>query len=356
MNSTNVTNSTTKDGDLYVFNIFEASVLIFISVLAVATAVSNGLFLWTFYKDPLKCLRTPSAIVIAGLTSANFLTGLVVEPAFVVFYIWQYVSDTEDVEFFLRFAQAFSFITMNTSFLLMLALAIIQYLLIKYPRVYQTTVSPKSAFVGVVVIWIYAIFFALLPEMFEVDGYAYFLTDMILHVTLLTVVLVILYIAIYYEFRNLAERHRNADLGENTEGRGSSLEPTDSEQQRRQAEKDFVYGTFILTLILIITVWPFCISLFIMFNDFSIGAYIAVMITQIFLLWKFALDPFVFAWRLRKFRKSLVLAMQRTCCCPKPSLLGATYIREGVTASPRSEYDDEDVEVTVVDNRGQVQQ
>lgn len=356
MNSTNGTN-TTNYGDWEVFNTVEAFTIVALSVLAVATVVSNGVFLWTFYKDPLKCLRTPSAIVIAGLSSANFLTGLIVEPAFVAFYLWQYVADQEDWGVFLRFAQAFSFVTMNTSFLLMLALAIIQYLLIKYPRVYQKTVSPKSALVGVIAIWIYAIFFALLPEMFHVNGFAYFLADMILHVTMLTVILVILYIAIYYEFRKLAQRHRNADLGHNTEGEGSVVEPSESEQQRRQAEKDFVYGTFILTLILIITVWPFCLSLYITICCFSVEAYIAVMITQLFLLWKFAMDPFVFAWRLRKFRKSLVFAMQGSCLCPKPSLLGAMYVREGAAASPRLEVDDdEDVEVTVVDNRGTAEQ
>lgn len=356
MNSTNGTN-TTNYGDWEVFNTVEAFTIVALSVLAVATVVSNGVFLWTFYKDPLKCLRTPSAIVIAGLSSANFLTGLIVEPAFVAFYLWQYVADEEDWGVFLRFAQAFSFVTMNTSFLLMLALAIIQYLLIKYPRVYQKTVSPKSALVGVIAIWIYAIFFALLPEMFHVNGFAYFLADMILHVTMLTVILVILYIAIYYEFRKLAQRHRNADLGHNTEGEGSVVEPSESEQQRRQAEKDFVYGTFILTLILIITVWPFCLSLYITICCFSVEAYIAVMITQLFLLWKFAMDPFVFAWRLRKFRKSLVFAMQGSCLCPKPSLLGAMYVREGAAASPRLEVDDdEDVEVTVVDNRGTAEQ
>lgn len=356
MNSTNGTN-TTNYGDWEVFNTVEAFTIVALSVLAVATVVSNGVFLWTFYKDPLKCLRTPSAIVIAGLSSANFLTGLIVEPAFVAFYLWQYVADEEDWGVFLRFAQAFSFVTMNTSFLLMLALAIIQYLLIKYPRVYQKTVSPKSALVGVIAIWIYATFFALLPEMFHVNGFAYFLADMILHVTMLTVVLVILYIAIYYEFRKLAQRHRNADLGHNTEGEGSVVEPSESEQQRRQAEKDFVYGTFILTLILIITVWPFCLSLYITICCSSVEAYIAVMITQLFLLWKFAMDPFVFAWRLRKFRKSLVFAMQGSCLCPKPSLLGAMYVREGAAASPRLEVDDdEDVEVTVVDNRGTAEQ
>ena len=354
-NATNATNATTSDDHYHqVYFMIEGFSTVALCVLAVVTVVSNGVFLFTFYKDPLKCLRTPSAIFIAGLTSANFLTGLIVEPAFVAFYIWSFASSsyTEDVDKFLRFAQAFAFITMNTSFLIMLALGIIQYLLIKSPRIYQKVVSPKSARVGVVFIWIYSIFFALLPEMFDVNGFAYILFDLIFHVTLLTIALVVLYIAIYYQFRKLAERHRNADMGENAEREGPSVEPSESEQQRRQAEKDFVYGTIILTVILIVTVWPFCITLTIVIFNFTWRAYFAVMISQLFLLWKFALDPFVFAWRLRKFRKSLVLAMQTTCCCPKPSLLGATYVRQDDAApSPEPEDDDEDLEVTVVENR-----
>ena len=319
-------------------------------VLAVATVISNGVLLFTFYKDPLKCLRTPSAIFIAGLTSANFLTGLIVEPASVAFYMW------DDVNKFLRFIFACAFITTNASFLIMLALAVIQYLLIKCPHVYQKVVSPKSALVGVIVIWIYSIIFALLPEMFTVDSFAYILTDLTLHKTLLTIALVVLYIAIYYQFRKLAERHQNADMGENAEREGPSVEPSEPEQQTRQAEKDFAHGTFILTVILIITVWPFYITLAIVIFNFTWRAYITLMIAELFLLWKFALDPFVFAWRLRKFRKSLVLAMQTTCWCPKPSLLGATYVRQDDAApSPEPEDDDEDVEVTVVDNRDQDQ-
>ena len=85
---------------------------------------------------------------------------------------------------------------MNASFLIMLGLGIIQYLLINSPRIYDKFVSPKSARIGVVFIWIYAIFFALLPEMFDVDDFAYILTDLIMHVTLLTIALLILYIAI----------------------------------------------------------------------------------------------------------------------------------------------------------------
>ncbi|KAJ7333830.1 hypothetical protein OS493_015922 [Desmophyllum pertusum] len=100
MNSStlNATNTTRGDFNYHLYYTVGIVVILVLSVLAVATVVSNGVFLWTFYKDPLKCLRTPSAIFIAGLTSANFLTGLIVEPALVVFYIiWLHVSNSKDV-------------------------------------------------------------------------------------------------------------------------------------------------------------------------------------------------------------------------------------------------------------------
>ena len=349
---TNSTNSTAGyDHFDQKFHILSILFLLGFAFLSVATVVTNGMFLLTFYKDPLKCLRTPSAIFIAGLTSANFLTGLIVEPAFVLLIVFQFVDD-EDTNFdsFYRFAEAFSFVTITSSFLIMLALGIVQYLLIKHPRVYQKAVSPVSAVIGVVFIFIYCIFFAALPEITGMDKFAYYCVDLVVHNTLLTVVLVILYIMIYCAFRKLAQRHRDADLEENSEGQGA-----ESEQQRRRAENEFVYGTIILTVVLIITVWPFCITMFIaMFHELSMAVWIAWMVTEFFLMWKFAVDPFVFAWRLRKYRKSLLLVMQKYCLSYKPSLPEATYKRQDSgTALPLSENDDDDgdddVQVTVVD-------
>ena len=356
MNTTNVTNTSSYedwDGELHIIG---GLYLLALAGLSIATVLSNGMFLWTFYKDPLKCLRTPSAVFLAGLTSANFLTGLIVEPAFVGVIVLSFVyNDSLNLTRYYRFAEAFSFVTITSSFLLMLALGITQFLLIKLPRVYQKATSPKSALIGVIAIFIYSIFFAVLPELTGIDKFVHYFVDLVIHETLLTVVLVILYIVIYCEFRKLAQRHRSADLGESDEGQ----EQTDAEKQRRQAEKDFVFGTIILTVVLIITVWPLCISLFfvMLWDDFSIGLFIAVMVSQLILLWKFAVDPFVFAWRLRKYRKSLVLVVQRACPCGKPSVPGAVYQREGsAMAIPQSEQDDDDVDVTVVDGSGQTQQ
>ena len=342
-----MSSTTDSSSDHFYYEIDIASIVI-ILFLAVATVFSNGAFLWTFYKDPLKCLRTPSTIFIAGLTSANFVSGLVVEPAFVAYYFRHFMSHSKNFLQFFRLAQAFAFMTTTTSFLVILALGIVQYLLIKFPGVYQKIVSPKSALVGTVVIWIYSIIFGMIPVIFNVDRVAYSLTNLVLHIILPTILLVILYISIYYEFR---ERYQDANLGERTERQGPSVEPTESVQQRRQAQKDFAFGTFILTLVLIILVLPFCVTLFMVLCCVTASAVLAVRIAQLFLLWKFALDPFLFAWRFRKFRTSLVLAMRGTCLCPKPSLPGATYVRENAATSPKSDVDDEELEVTVVANR-----
>ena len=354
--TTNLTNATsfqnsTRNLD-YEFNVIGSVFIFAISFLAVATTLSNGLFLLTFYKDPLKCLRTPSAIFIAGLTSANFLTGLIVEPALVGVTALSYVSEwSVSLQRFYRFVEAFSFVTITSSFLIMLALGIVQYWLIKYPRFYDKAVSQKSALIGVIFIFVYSIFFAVLPELTGINKFVHYFIDLVVHNSLLTLALVILYMLIHCEFHKLAQRHRSADPEENGEGQGPSAEQMESEKQRRQAEKDVVYGTIILTLVLIITVWPLCISLFIaVLYNFTVEVFIAIIVSQFILLWKFVLDPFVFAWRLRKYRKALVMVVQGICPCGKPSVPGATYQRRGSAMGiPQSEPDDDDVDVTVVD-------
>ena len=112
MNSTTApTNTSSEDnGSGYHFTIIALLIVLIFITLSIATVAGNGIFLLTFYKDPLKCLRTPSAILMAGLTSANFLIGLIVEPAFVIIYVFAFVYvDVADFDKFYRFAEVFTF-------------------------------------------------------------------------------------------------------------------------------------------------------------------------------------------------------------------------------------------------------
>lgn len=332
--------------------------LIGLSIVSFCTVLSNGLFLLTFFKDPLKCLRTPSAIFIAGLTSANLLTGLIVEPAYVGMIVSAFVDSSntsKSAEVFMRSIEALSFVTIITSFLIMLALGVVQYLLIKHPRQYNKYVSVKSSLVAVVCIIIYSILFAVLPEMTNIDHGWVYLIDLILHNILLTVVLLILYLVIYSQFRKLTQRHRDADMQENPDAQGASIEPTKSEKQRLQAEKDFMSGTIVFTVVLIATVWPYCISLTVYILRDSWGMFITVVIAQFIVLWKFVLDPFVFAWRLRKYRKSLILVVNGSCKSGQPSAVVSYHRDRPDVSSPHSEQDDNDVEVTIVDGSASMQ-
>lgn len=343
------TNSSVDNEEYYDVRTILKVFMLGFALLSVATVLNNGMFLWTFYKDPLKCLRTPSAIFMAGLSISNFLTGLIAEPAVVIIIALSLVNfEFKDMDKFYRFTDAFYSVTITSSFLIMLALGIVQYLLIKNPRVYGKIVGPKSAIIGVIFIFVYSIFFAVLPEMTGIDILVFYAVELVVHNTLLTVVVVILYIMIYFAFRRLAQRHRDADLNENAEEQGPV-----TDLHRRQAEKEFIYGTIMLAVILIITVWPYCIILFIALfghKEYSLTVYIVWMVSEFVLMWKFAVDPFVFAWRLRKYRKSLIMVMQRSCSCFKPTVPGATYRRhfsETTAVAAQSETSD-------LDNDGQL--
>lgn len=346
MNSTTApTNTSSEDnGSGYHFTIISLLIVLIFITLSIATVAGNGIFLLTFYKDPLKCLRTPSAILIAGLTSANFLIGLIVEPAFVIIYVLAFVYvDGADFDKFYRFAEVFTFITMNSSFLIMLALGVVQYLLIQHPSVYQKLVTPKSSVIGLIFIFVYSVFFSLLPEMTGINKALFTFVDLVVHNTLLTVVIVVLYMMVYFAFRTVAQQLRDTNQEESSNG-----QRPECERERQRAEKDFVYGTIILTVVLIIAAWPLTITVFIaIFHVLSLRVWIAYMVTLLFLLLKFAVDPFLFTRRITKYRKSVVLVMRRVCSSSEPEAPRAIYRRE----SPRigdTPSDSEEMQVTVI--------
>lgn len=56
MNLMNVMNIIIYDGEWEVFNIVEVFVIVVLILFVVVIVISNGVFLWIFYKDFLKCL------------------------------------------------------------------------------------------------------------------------------------------------------------------------------------------------------------------------------------------------------------------------------------------------------------
>ena len=334
----NSTADYTDYGLQHTLHTLEIITFFYLCFLSFSTVMLNGLVLVTIYKDPLKCLRSPSACFIAGLTSSNFLTGFIVEPMFAGLYIWHY-SGAEAGSFYgvARVAEVIAFVTINASLLIILALAVSQYIAVTHSGLYDRIVSRNKAKLGIICIFAYSLLFSVLPEIGAMDLWTFYEVDMYLHTTLISVLLVGIYGAMYCKFRQLWGTSREADVSQ------------ESEQNRQQREREFTKTTFILTLFLIVTVWPYTVMSYVWYykslNSYydSVRIFIAFLICQNILFLKFAWDPLIFAWRLKKYRKSFVFMFGAVCKCGERNALPTVaYQRQD------SQAIDEDIEISVV--------
>ena len=81
-NSTLPPNSPTADYRLYLYT--QLATGICLMILSPVTVISNALLLFTIFKDPLKCFRTPATYFMVALAFVDLKTGLLVAPFFSV--------------------------------------------------------------------------------------------------------------------------------------------------------------------------------------------------------------------------------------------------------------------------------
>ncbi|XP_031556990.1 cannabinoid receptor type 1B-like [Actinia tenebrosa] len=326
------TNATEPAPNWQLYGTVETFTVVFLSFLALGTTTANGFTLYTIYKDPLKCFRTPLTIFIAGILVSDFLTGLIVEPVLAILYSINYIHIH-----LLRTIQVVAMITINTSFFIILALAIAQFMALKYPIVYERWFTNRSSILIIACVWAYSCTFSLLPEIFSMSMWAFYTVDLILNTTLVTIALVVIYVFTYIVFKR-----KNRELGENNEQ--PNQRPA-SQRAKEQIENDFLKGTFLLTVVLIVTVWPFMIALYIwIFNPYLTMAklveeYTALIICENLLYLKFLWDPLIFIMRVSKYRKAVVMEftgiVQRCGCGCIPGGAGVVvynrYVNEETT-------------------------
>jgi hypothetical protein len=330
----------TSQPNWQLYNVVDEFSIVYLSFLALGTIAANGFTLYAIYKDPLKCFRTPLTIFITAIIVSDFLTGLIVEP---VLAAWKAI-DFRHIGL-LRSIQVVSMITINTSFFIILALAVAQLMALAIPIVYDQWLTNRSAKIIVACIWTYSCLFSVLPEIFNMSLSTFYKIDLILNITLVTIALIVVYLITYVVFKRSVTQ-----LGENIE----HPQPANNQQPNEKVEKDFLKGTFILTMVLIITVWPFMITLYIwIFNPYVnmaavVDEYIALIICEDVLYLKFLWDPLIFILRVAKYRKAVVLVFSgviQRCGCVQGGAGVAVYNRH---ANEETRIDDVQ-EVTVVE-------
>lgn len=284
--------------------------------LALFTVATNGVVLAAMYKDPLKCFRTPLTFLVTGIVLADFLVGLVVGPVNIAEY-FVFVEDTEDPQAYqdlIRVSQILTTVIINVSFLIIVVLSACQLLAIKSPRMFKRFVTKNFTVGWVAIVWFYAIFFALLPEISGISIWVFWMVDLYAHNVLFIVVLLVLYVLMYLAFKK-----RTGGEWRSQETQSSATSTEQDAEQSRQHEKQFTKGIFILAALLAVTVMPMTITLGVLFHrqarttDQFIEEFIAYGISIMFLYLKFALDPLVYVFYFPKYREA-VKATLKMCC------------------------------------------
>jgi hypothetical protein len=249
----------------------------------------------------------------------DLTTGLLVEPFLTMHRVARYVkwsrTPGEPYHNLLQFGSWLSYLGLNASFLLVLGLILTQFIAITYPHHSRSVVKTRRVLACVGFSLLYFTGFILL-QFIGVAKAVLFQVDLHLHSTLITILLILGSAMLLRSYRQFAKESRRLGGGRNVDNRvegGYTGKP----RTNRINEKQFTIVTLILSGILIVCSLPHIITLHIKFYtkqetlQESPDLSAAITIADEMMFVKVALDAFIYAWRLTKYRRSLKLVL--TC-------------------------------------------
>lgn len=281
---------------------------IYLSIIGLVTIFGNGLLLLAIIKDPFKSFRTPTTLFVVGLALADFFTGAVVDPLTAFLDIAVYLklySDPDMIKVFNDCGKVnyhVSFITMNSSFLILLAITFCQYVAISFPHKHRVLVNRRNALITLIAIAIYSVVFSLLSE-FNIPLRLKLEIDTHLNTNAVAIILILFYVLLYRAYR--VHLKRVSGLDENDAARS----------RRREQEREFTAVNLLLVTFLLIFTLPSMILWNLRLDkyydlrslpyDQQLRCELARILIFDVLVMKFALDPCIYAWRLSKYRRAI---------------------------------------------------
>lgn len=313
-NESGKADSTTNHDSEVLWNRFLVVCLVsavYLCVISVLTTISNGVLLVVLYKDPYKAFRHPPSIFITGLALADFFTGTAVDPFFAYFYFELY-KDTITSEQYnqtLKAAGVLSSITMNVSFLTILFLSWTQFIAITFPHRHKQLVTTRRVAVCVCGIWIYSLLFSC-SLLMGVPEKIFQKLDVFLNLSLINILVLFSYIALHISYRRQVSRL--------TPWQNNVIRITDSSEHRRKRDqKHFVVISLLLATCLLVFIAPVTVMWYLTLYwtpetyEEKIKATMANVVIDTTLFLKFLIDPFIYAWRLPKFRQAVKAIVTR---------------------------------------------
>ena len=307
----NFWNTTSKEALQTVWRQDENSKRISVAIVAVAMTafpfivLGNSLVIWSVCKDPLKKLRSlPSNFILLSMSVADLLVGFVACPSTVY---WHWVVFHGDDRSHLLLLVSSTLVNVSVGHIFLLTVDRL-YALVT-PLHYKVKVTTKRVSIAAVSCWIYFLLFGcafgLLQKYYTVMGAIYNIQIFCIIASIL-----VMYVVILCGFHRYSKRSELTD------------QSTANRQMMLQRERSLWKGIAIVICAFLLCFLPwfisqltilFCVScqrnlwLLLLFNAFSV----------ILMYVNSGLNPFLYAWRLPKYRETFKHLLKKRACCRK---------------------------------------
>ena len=302
-------NSSDPNYDFYLTIIVDkaywASLAVVGFILAIAITTGNSLLLFTTYKDPRRSLRTAPSFLITNLSVSDLLLGLL--NVFLVALRDVYRSRLEHMPYAVVF-KAIMYTVLSTTLFVssysIIAMSLTCYIAISKPMEYKSIITKKRVKIFIAVLWVVALATCVLPVT-SISERTYTLIYLHTHASLPAILLTLIYVNV---FRALAKRTRELELG------GYDSIATNSLERKR----NMAITIIIILSLFFITYMPQYITLHLLYfcqpcQDSITFHKIDVALSR-FLFINSAINPFVYAWRVPKYRQAFSDSWQILLC------------------------------------------
>ncbi|XP_078375312.1 neuromedin-U receptor 1-like [Oculina patagonica] len=313
MSESTFDNSTSSSSPLSELNIysqlsatFYLCLVVWEGLVAFATTVGNSLLLIIIYRDPFRCLRTPTTFLIANLGVADFLVGAFVGYGRTVEMYFLY-QGREEPPYLNTFQYFIGALAMFAAVCTIMAMSWDRFVAVTDHMNYKSRVTVTKVKFCILAIWLNALFLAVLPAA-GVRKVNFLFAYCYSHVVVPAIVLTVTYIVV---FRTLTQKLGNIEHQVRPEN--SAIETRRNLYQQRR----LVLAIFLVLIVFYTCFTPYFVKAHVWFFcadcEKSASFLIYHFISNDILSLSSLLDPVIYAWRLQCFRKTLlrVLGLRR---------------------------------------------
>lgn len=271
-------------------------------ILAIVIVVGNAILLFVTFKDPRKSLRLlPPVLLITNLSASDFLLGLL--NVSLVALRDAYRSSLVHMPFVAVFKAIMYTVLCTTLFVSsysIIALSITCYVAISRPVEYKSIITRRRLKIYIALLWLISIAMCGIPVT-NIPERTYTLIYLHTHASLPAILLTVTYVKI---FRALVRRTRELQ-----HGRYDSIASYALERERRM-----VITIIIVLALFYITYMPQYVTLHLLYFckpcQQSLTFHKIDVALSRFLYINSAINPFIYAWRIPKYRRAFYDCLQ----------------------------------------------